>query len=119
MTASTAPHKRKTTFLLAASLAALTFAGMAPLASAHECHVELGDENEEDCRKKCVDGEYHDHRVGHHHENGLGEDEDHAHYECTSRGGQTPPPECPLPRVLGVCIVGGSLIDVAELRIVW
>lgn len=94
-----------TTFLVASLLASLaTF----PVAAAHSCTAEEGDPNERDCRGSCTEGEWHNHKVTHHHENGIGEDELHEHYSCSSRGDDGGE-GCVTPKILGICPIEKAL----------
>lgn len=96
-------HATKPRMLLCALVGALlvTFAN-APTAAAHECTAEKGEPGEPDCSSPCTAGKDHDHRVTHHHENGIGEDYNHVHYSCSS-GEEHDKKECATPEVLEIC----------------
>ena len=85
-----------TTMLLVA--AALT---VVPTAAAHDCTWEEGTASDDTCAAPCPDGQAHNHSQTHHHENGWAPDESHVHYECSSS--EQSDPECPTPRVMGIC----------------
>lgn len=94
--------------MLAVGMFLLAVASYMPAASAHECTAEKGEPNEADCSTPCTEGEDHQHKVTHYHENGLGDDYNHVHYDCTSHRDDNEDPPCDTPRVLGICIIGGG-----------
>lgn len=95
--------------VLTAVLTVSVLATVAPGAAAHKCTAEKGESTEADCNQPCKEGEAHDHKVTHHHENGLGEDVNHVHFSCeTKKDRSEPPASCTTPRILGMCVVGGQ-----------
>lgn len=103
--------------VLAVALVAGTFS--VPMATAHQCTVEEGGQNESDCNTRCKEGEEHEHTVTHHHENGWEQDENHIHYECTSHKSEeeekkTP---CSTPKVLGLCLIDDLVTRLSSLRV--
>lgn len=101
-------RQKATSMLVVLALVLATVVLVTPSASAHQCQAEIGTPNHTSCEATCTDGEDHHHKVTHHHENGLGEDYEHTHYECssTSKPPEPPtPPACRTPKILGLCVI--------------
>lgn len=108
MPSKTTDRSRHSLLAITLATALLGAAAALPTAAAHTCTAELGDANEQDCRGSCKGDDDHDHKVTHHHENGLGQDVNHVHFECSSRGdggGR----DCVTPRILGLCPIEQKL----------
>jgi len=104
---------KKTTVLLLVGSLCLGGLALAPNAAAHDCTTEEGEPMQSSCETECKDGEDHNHRVNHEHDdpwNPFDEPYNHIHYDCSSSAPkdeeeEEEQPRCSTPRIVGICLI--------------